>query len=244
MKQDIDYKLKNQQLCERLQRGDKTAEAELLDLNDGLIKQFVNKVRDKGMLNHMFTYDDAVQEARLALLKAATKYDFRKGAFTTYANWYMFASMRKCFECYATHIPDNHSVDYRQGRLREGVAGFVMAVINAEHLEDLAYTDFPDDLPDDVFFDEMIENPNDFTDDVIRQELRKELEKQMSGLTEREQKVLKLRFGWETGEEMTLEAVAKEMGVTRERIRQVEAKALRKLKAPERSKGLRDYLTR
>lgn len=237
-----DYRTRNQQLCERLQHGDRSVIGEILELNDGYVHKFVNKVKEKGMLNHLFTYDDAVQEARLALIKAAEKHDFRKGAFSTYANWYMFAAMKKSLDCYVTHIPDNHATDYRCDRLKDGVAGFVTSVINAESLDEIAYTDFPEDLPDEVFYDEVVRDNKDFTEEIDRMALRQILEKSMSELTEREQKVLKMRMGWDSGEEMTLEAVAKEMGVTRERIRQVEAKAIRKLRVPTRSEGLRDFL--
>lgn len=225
-----DYRTRNQQLCERLQHGDRSVIGEILELNDGYVHKFVNKIKEKGMLNHLFTYDDAVQEARLALIKAAEKYDFRKGAFSTCANWYMFAAMKKSLDHYAAHIPDNHATDYRRDRLKDRIAGFVMSVINTESLDEIAYTDFPEDMPDDVFFDEMVRDNEDFTEEIDRTALRKMLEKSMSELTEREQKVLKMRTGWDNGEEMTLEAVAREMGVTRERIRQVEAKAIRKLK--------------
>ena len=88
----------------------------------------------------------------------------------------------------------------------------------------------------------MVRDNKDFTEEIDRMALRQMLEKSMSELTEREQKVLKMRTGWDSGEEMTLEAVAKEMGVTRERIRQVEARAIRKLRVPTRSNGLRDFL--
>ena len=237
-----DYRTRNQQLCERLQRGDRSAIGEILELNDGYVHKFVNGIKEKGMLNHLFTYDDAIQEARLALLKAAEKHDFRKGAFSTYANWYMFAAMKKSLDCYVTHIPDNHATDYRCDRLKDGVAGFVTSVINAESLDEIAYTDFPEDMPDDVFFDEIVQGNEDFTEEIERTELRQMLEKSMSQLTEREQKVLKMRMGWENGEEMTLEAVAKEMGVTRERIRQIESRALRKLRVTSRSGDLRVFL--
>lgn len=241
---DNDYNLVNTQLCERIKRDDKAAETLLILHNNGLIHKFVNSVKERHMLNHMFTYDDAIQEASLALLKAASRFEYKNGAsFSTYAWWFMFASMEKSFDRAIAHIPVDKEKDYRLDRMKNSyIKSTIEGLTNCCSFEDLFYIDYPEDMPDEVLIEDIIVESETFNIVELRQ-LRMLLEETMSKLTDKEQKVIKLRYGWNTdGEIMTFDAIGKEFGVQRERIRQIVAKALRKMRLKDCSKYLKDFL--
>ncbi len=218
----------NKGLCARILSGDKTAEAELISFNDGLVHMQVNRIKEKHMLSHLYEYEDAVQDCRIALLEAVKTYEPEKGAFSTHAAWKMFGTVsRKWEEKYATHIPARLSTAKRAGTLKNVQRALVEAVENAVDIEDVMYCE--EDSGDEVLYEDIVEDTDnrdpflDVTDNDLSDTICKLI---TSSLTYKEQKVLVLRYGLAGYAPMTLEHIAKLLNVTRERVRQIEIKAL------------------